>query len=308
MLDTGSSRTLIRADLVNTEKLVEGEISIRCAHGDIITYPLAKVEIEIGGEHFIVEAGVVDKLPVSVLLGWDVPRLEDLLQDGSTQKEALQTEDTMAVITRAQKERNKEEAAALAYKEHMSGAVSHPVQEDPSKNKEDEVPEFQFAEELFTEGRTKTRLSGSQKREHNLQLIQEQTPKHPLEMTAGELSQLQEVDSSLDAVRRAVKGEASTAGSGFFRRDGLIYRKWTPPGQDQEEWALGCWYSQHPAGKLSCSQPTQSLWLDVLGGRRLLNVYCSDFTGQIYSRMQMSFVKPATSAKKQPQGRRLLHH
>ena len=76
------------------------------------------------------------------------------------------------------------------------------------------------------------------KREHNLQFIQEQTPKHPLEMTAGELSQLQEEDSSLDAVRRAVKGEASTAESGFFRRDGLIYRKWTPPGQDQEEWAI----------------------------------------------------------------------
>ena len=99
MLDTGSSRILIRADLLHTEKLVEGEISIRCAHGDIITYPLAKVKIEIGGEHFIVEAGVVDKLPVSVLLGWDVPQLEDLLQDGNTQKEALQTEDTMAVIT-----------------------------------------------------------------------------------------------------------------------------------------------------------------------------------------------------------------
>ena len=238
MLDTSSSRTLIRADLVHTEKPVEGEISIRCAHGDIITYPLAKVEIEIGGEHFIVEAGVVDKLPVSVLLGWDVPQQEDLLQDRSIQKEALQTEDTMAVITRAQKERNKEEAAALAYKEHMSGAVPHSVQEDPSKGKEDEVPKFQFAEELFTEGRTKPRLSRSQKREHNLQFIQEQTPKHPLEMTAGELSQLQEEDSSLDAVCWAVKGEASTAGSGFFRRDGLIYRKWTPPGQNQEEWQI----------------------------------------------------------------------
>ena len=87
----------------------------------------------------------------------------------------------------------------------MSGAVPHPVQEDPSKNKEDEVPEFQFAEELFTEERTKQPLSRRQKREHNLQFKLEQTPKHPLEMTAGELSQLQEKDSSLDAVRWAVK-------------------------------------------------------------------------------------------------------
>ena len=70
------------------------------------------------------------------MLGWDVPQLEDLLKDGSTQKEALQTEDTMAVITRAQKERNKEEAAALADKEHMSGAVPHPVQEDPMQQRQ----------------------------------------------------------------------------------------------------------------------------------------------------------------------------
>ena len=58
---------------------------------------------EIGGEHFIVEAGVVDKLPVSVLLGWDVPQLEDLFQDGSTRREALQTEDTMAVMKKKQR-------------------------------------------------------------------------------------------------------------------------------------------------------------------------------------------------------------
>ena len=57
-------------------------------------------------------------------------------------------------------------------------------------------------------------------------------------MTAGELSQIQEKDSSVNAVRRAVKGKANTAGSGFFRQDGLIYKKWTLPGQDQEEWAI----------------------------------------------------------------------
>ena len=38
---------------------------------------------------------------------------------------------------------------------------------------------------------------------------------HPLEMTAGEPVQLQEDHSLLEAVRRAVKGEDSTAGSGF---------------------------------------------------------------------------------------------
>ena len=76
MLDTGSNRTLIRRNLVPAQKLVEGEIPVRCAHGDIITYPIAKVEIEIGGRHYMAEAGVMDRL---LLLGWDNPDLEDLL-------------------------------------------------------------------------------------------------------------------------------------------------------------------------------------------------------------------------------------
>ncbi len=50
MLDTGSNKTLVKRDLVPAQKLVEGEIPIRCAHGDIITYPIAKIEIEMGGD------------------------------------------------------------------------------------------------------------------------------------------------------------------------------------------------------------------------------------------------------------------
>ena len=243
MLDTGSNRTLIRRDLVPTEKPVEGEISVRWAHGDVITYPLAKVAIEIGGEHYNVEAGVVDRLPVSILVGWDVPQLVNLLQDDSAQKEPRQVDDSMAVIKRAQKKNQQKERAIIADKEHQSGALPHPVHiREPSEGIEleldDEIPGSQFDEELFTESKTKHHLSRSQRRENNFSFIQKQQQQHPLEMTAGELAQLQEEDSSLETVRRAVKGEDSTAGSGFVRRDGLIYRKWTPPGQDFSEGAI----------------------------------------------------------------------
>ena len=100
---------MIRKDLVPAQKLVEGEIPIRCAHGDIITYPIAEVEIEIGGKHYMVEAGVVDELPVSVLLGWDNPDLEDLLQHRAGPEQ--EAEDVMAVTTLAQKKMREEEAA-----------------------------------------------------------------------------------------------------------------------------------------------------------------------------------------------------
>ena len=45
------------------------------AHRDVHVYPLAKLGIEIRGSIVGVEAGVTDHLPVSVLLGKDVPEL-----------------------------------------------------------------------------------------------------------------------------------------------------------------------------------------------------------------------------------------
>ena len=112
--------------------MVEGEIPIRCAHGDI-TYPIAEVEIEIGGRHYMVEAGVVDGLPVSVILGWDSPDLENLLQHRESPEQ--KAEDVMAVTTHAQKS-GKEEAAIQEEKERKFGAVPSPVEKQtPARGK-----------------------------------------------------------------------------------------------------------------------------------------------------------------------------
>ena len=229
ILDTGSNRTLIRKELVPTQKLVEGEIPIHCAHGDIITYPIAEVETEIGGRHYMVEAGVVDGLPVSVILGWDNPDLENLLQHrGSPEQRA---EDVMAVTTRAQKKRKEEEAAIQEEKERKSGAVPSPVKKQTPARREEATDiesnmlGAEFADELFSEGRTRDRRTRKEKRAHNFKFIQEQKERHPLEMTAGELSKLQQGDNSLEAIRQAARGGVSTAGRGFFERDRLIYRK-----------------------------------------------------------------------------------
>ena len=50
------------------------------------------------------------------------------------------------------------------------------------------------------------------------------------------------------AVNKVADGDPSTAGVGFFRRDGLLYRRWQRPGQDSEALAveqlvlpLACW-------------------------------------------------------------------
>ena len=100
LLDTGCDRTLVRKELVPAERMVAGEVPIRCAHEDVHVYLLAKLEIEIGGSIVGVEA-VTDHLPVSVLLGKDVPELTKLLEQPSVEMaDAL-------VVTRAQAERQR---------------------------------------------------------------------------------------------------------------------------------------------------------------------------------------------------------
>ena len=49
---------------------------------------------------------------------------------------------------------------------------------------------------------------------------------------------MQGADETLAAVGKAAEGTPSTAGGGFFKRDGLIYRRWTPPGHNTEEMAV----------------------------------------------------------------------
>ena len=69
-------KNMVQRGLVTEEKILEGEVvTVRCAHGDMVVYPLAEVEMELDGAKMMVQAAVSDTLPVSVLLGTDVPEL-----------------------------------------------------------------------------------------------------------------------------------------------------------------------------------------------------------------------------------------
>ena len=62
--------------------MVEGEVTIRCAHGDVVTYPLANAKIDVGGKSILVQAAVSDDLPAAALLGWDIPDFLQLVKNG----------------------------------------------------------------------------------------------------------------------------------------------------------------------------------------------------------------------------------
>ena len=50
VLDIGCSQTMVRQDLVPERKVLEGDVvTIRCAHGDTVLYPVAQLDLEIEG-------------------------------------------------------------------------------------------------------------------------------------------------------------------------------------------------------------------------------------------------------------------
>ena len=128
VLDNGCSRTLVRSDPVRSDplgekKFEEETITVQCAHGDVVTYPLAKVELEVKGRALTVKAAVSDTLPQSVLLGTDVPEL----------LRAERQEKALTAVTRSQTKRaeiNRTEQTELEKIEEVTATPSQ--RETPS--------------------------------------------------------------------------------------------------------------------------------------------------------------------------------
>lgn len=80
LVDTGSSQTIVRSDLVaqhSTRK--EGRVLIRCVHGDEVSYPTVEVYLEVdvifghgsGGREAAIPSGIRQRYPrVSSTSGW----------------------------------------------------------------------------------------------------------------------------------------------------------------------------------------------------------------------------------------------
>ena len=80
LLDMGSARTLVRKELVPEGKVLKGKtVVVRGVLGGSVRYPLAELEITIGGRTMVVQAAMSGRLPVQLLLGRDVPELFSLL-------------------------------------------------------------------------------------------------------------------------------------------------------------------------------------------------------------------------------------
>ena len=166
VLDTGCARTMVRKELVRPNKITDRQVSIHCAHGSSVTYPLVQVNIAIGDFSYDVEAAVSDQLPVPVLLGRDVPELLEMLQKPKTQNVTLNPDREMAWMTTTRSQRKKQTKQAI--EDHQAEAnntilptSSNNLTNPVTLNCEDineEIPGSCFHEMLFQGGKIRQKL------------------------------------------------------------------------------------------------------------------------------------------------------
>ena len=73
LLDTGTTQSLVHANYVRGEDMLDECVPIQCIHGETWDYPVSPIDVELGGVKMILKAAVSTKLPQPVVLGWDAP-------------------------------------------------------------------------------------------------------------------------------------------------------------------------------------------------------------------------------------------
>ena len=242
LVDTGTTQTLVHSGLVTNDDILDGEVTIRCAHGDTSSYPLAAVKINIGGKDIITTAGVSSTLPASALLGWDVPELLNFVADGQNPRN---TADALAVMTRLRRRQQQEARDRQSANEETEASPEQIELSPPTSEDSDGDSVFNFDDLLFSPpGPSKPTLTRAQKRENRLRYRLangEPDCREPgaLDVSPEELRRLQDHDESLCRPRLIADGAPSAAaGERFFRRDGLLYRRYSPPGADSDAYDI----------------------------------------------------------------------
>ena len=132
-------------DLVPTDKFTSESVPIRCANGDVSSYPMAQVSMTIDKHNFPIKVAVSSSLPVPVLLGRNVPDIFQLLPAGRPVKQEGQTGSVFVATTRLQAKVQAQEA-----------------QLQPQVDLKEKLRET-FHEDRFGESRERARLTRSQR-------------------------------------------------------------------------------------------------------------------------------------------------
>eukprot|EP00731_Ephydatia_muelleri_P007554 Em0003g1802a len=200
VLDTGAAKTMIRGDLVTEEDMVGSSIIVKCAHGDEIAYPVARVKIVVEGVTYTLDVAVSDSLPVSVLLGRDVP---DLVNIGKTKRKFS------CVGNHPVAPKESEETATITDQDTSTREVQ-------GQGWTDECPGVAFDAELFEEKSSPDASLG-------------------VNISAMELGVLQKADPTLFLIWEKGIGKGDGTEARYLEQKGLLWRRWNNQTHSEEE-------------------------------------------------------------------------
>ncbi|XP_064386055.1 uncharacterized protein LOC135334708 [Halichondria panicea] len=165
-------------------------------------------------------------------MGTDVPVLPALV--AKKLGDCQEADTAWAVMTRAKKRAQDQAEATDRRNEEECGVRPNAVLTDDCEDTTN-LPDFE--DDLFGVVREKSLLTRSEKR---AQRRRYQPIDEPMEETkrmcsgAEEFQKLQQEDVTLESIRKAADNPALTGG-GFFKKNGLVYRRWLPKGRHEVE-------------------------------------------------------------------------
>lgn len=236
VLDTGAAKTLVRRDLVPNHKiLTDKSVFIKCAHGDTVRYPLARVNIEIEGVTYCLEVAVSDKIPMSVLLGRDVPQLV-CVHDAATgaRNTPQMATSVLAVTTRAKERETERRELEISRREKEGGAVSSSMLEERmSPNTDDSTT---GADEPVTEEGDAAKLDHAKAQPTEEEWLgasfddsiflgkEPANAEESANINVGpeEITKLQQTDETLAKIREATKVGKENGTTRFYEKKGLL--------------------------------------------------------------------------------------
>lgn len=81
LVDTGSAMSLIKRCYVQENLIDYSNIMvIQCVHSEQKEYSITEVTVSVNKQPCLMSVGVVERFPVGMVLGWDMPVLSELLK------------------------------------------------------------------------------------------------------------------------------------------------------------------------------------------------------------------------------------
>ena len=218
LVDTGSDRTMVAADFIESSK-VNGSyrVLVVCVHGDTVSYPTAVVQLQVGTWQQQARVVVVPELPVAVLLGRD---LYDPVDRESPTRGLM-------VVTRSAKKKAEQDVANSEDSQGLSGNVPS---DESASSEETTADSEKLAPEVPTEVTESHPPTESGSEVTGTEDKVQEGGEQGLPATAVELIAWQQSDPTLEkACGLVIEGPAEERVY-FYQQEGLLYRHWEPKG------------------------------------------------------------------------------